>query len=208
VALNGTTLKVVGSWQIPHNSPADSDFGASPTLFTAVLPGSSKPVAMVGACNKNGTYYALKANDLAAGPVWSEVIYPGLDECISAAAWNGHDLFFGSPTTIIAGTKYVGSVRKIDPATGAVIWSTALPGQVFGSPTLDGKSVLAAAIWGFTGSKRGVYLVNANTGKVLKVLIGTTTGCCGEFAQPVFADNYVFAATLASGLTAYTPSAG
>src|SRR6185295_18515414 len=44
----------------------DSDFGSSPTLF-----GAGTPPPDVGACNKNGKYYALAANPLSA-PIWSD----------------------------------------------------------------------------------------------------------------------------------------
>ncbi len=72
VALNGTTLAPLGSWQLPVAAAGgrDSDFGASPTLFSAVLPGGKGPTALIGDCNKNGIFYALRQNNLAAGPVW------------------------------------------------------------------------------------------------------------------------------------------
>ena len=70
VKVDGTTLAKKSSWQAPTLT-TDSDFGGSPTLFSATLPGHTTPTPMVGACNKNGYYYALEQNDLAAGPVWS-----------------------------------------------------------------------------------------------------------------------------------------
>ena len=44
----------------------------SPTIFNATINGVSTP--MVGACNKNGFYYALRQSSLSAGPVWSAKI--------------------------------------------------------------------------------------------------------------------------------------
>ena len=207
VALDGKTLAELGGWQIPSSPPPppDSDFGASPTLFSAVLPGSTQPVAMIGACNKDGTYYALRADDIGAGPVWTHVVFAGLDECITAAAWNGRDLFLGTPRTTVDGTTHPGAIMELNPATGAVLWATALPGQVYGSPSLDGKGVLAVATF---GGQKELYLVDANSGKVLKRLAYGPKKCCGEFAVPVYADQYVLAATLAGGLTAYSPSSG
>ncbi len=38
-------------------------------LFSATIGGVNRQ--LVGAVNKNGIYYVLDRNDLAAGPVWS-----------------------------------------------------------------------------------------------------------------------------------------
>jgi hypothetical protein len=211
VELQGTTLAEMGSWQIPPQPQpgADSDFGGSPTLFSAVLPGSTAPTPMVGACNKIGTYYALKADDLAAGPVWTLNVSgkpdDGADECIAAAVWNGKDLFLAGPRTTIGGTSYLGSIREVNPATGQIIWATGLSGGVDGSPTLDGKGILAVATYQFTsGAANAVYLLNAKTGAIVATL-GAGGVANGEFSQPVFANQYVFAATYGDGLTAYAP---
>jgi outer membrane protein assembly factor BamB len=201
VELDGKTLQQIDSWQIPHTAPQDSDFGASPTIFSAVLPGSSAPVTMIGACNKNGKYYALRADDLSAGPVWSFIISKGGSECVTSAAWNGTDLFFGGPSTVINGTRVAGAISEIDPATGATVWETSLPGPVFGAVALDGSGVVAVATYGLTGTQ-GVYLVDASNGTILSTLRQQTG--CGEFSQPVFADNYVLSATLGCGMTAYS----
>ena len=191
-------------WQIPHNAALDSDFGASPTLFSAVLPGSTKPVPMVGACSKDGTYYALDADDLSAGPVWSIQVAGDGAECISADAWNGKDLFFGMPRTKVNGVLQNGAISEVDPATGATLWITPLPGQVWGSPSLDGSGVLAVPTYGTTGAQ-GVYLVDAGSGTILAGLTEGTDACTSEYSQPVFADQYVFMATLGCGLIAYEP---
>jgi outer membrane protein assembly factor BamB len=66
VALDANTLAKTDIWTIPPaDHGPDSDFGGSPTLFTAPLGGVSTP--MVGAENKNGTYYAWRQSNLAAG---------------------------------------------------------------------------------------------------------------------------------------------
>src|SRR5215475_9062762 len=57
VRLAASGLARQDAWQIPTGQRGpDSDFGGSPTLFSAKLAGV--PTPMVGACNKNGTYYA------------------------------------------------------------------------------------------------------------------------------------------------------
>jgi outer membrane protein assembly factor BamB len=205
-ALNGTTLALIGSWQIAaHVVADDSDFGGSPTLFTATLAPSVKPTEMVGACNKNGYYYALARDDLLAGPVWSLQVgavsnSTNNDECISAAVWNGNDLFIAGPPTSIDGTAYNGSLREVNPANGQIIWATGLPGDVDGSPAMDASGVLSVATYDFSGAPNADYLVSARTGDILATL---STNNSPEFPQPVYADRYLMLATNDAGLIVY-----
>lgn len=200
IALDGSTLAVEGSWQLPLSEQPndDSDFGGSPTLFEADLDGSSTPTAMVGACNKNGDYYAWSQDDLPAGPVWQEKIATQ-QECIAAAAYDGQHLWLGAPAGKVAGSSQPGSIREVDPATGAASWVSVVPGAVFGSPTLDGSGVLGVATY-TPGGTNAAYLYDAATGTLLATL---SNGDSPEFAQPVFAGRYVFVASLTGGLTAY-----
>ena len=55
------------------------------------------------------------------------------------------------------------------------------------------------------GETSAVYLLNEANGQVLGTI---NTGNTPVFAQPVFADNYVFVATAGGGVTAYEPAAG
>lgn len=205
VALAPGTLKVLDHWQVASSQQVkDGDFGASPTLFTATINGVATP--MVGACNKNGLYYAFKQSDLAAGPVWSTRItepYPGgAQECDAGAIWNGADLIEGggAPTTI-NGTTFAGSVQALDPATGAPVWQTGLDGTVVGSPSEDGGGVVAAPIWQSSTGKLGVYLLNASTGNVITFIPVPKSRL---FAQPVFVGkSLLIAAGPFEGLTSY-----
>jgi len=219
--LDPTTLALIDFWQIPQPQVRDADFGASPTLFNATLNGVSTP--MVGACNKNGTYYALKQSSLSAGPVWQATItvpYPGgAQECDSAATWDGTNLIEtgGAPTTI-NGDTYVGSIRSLNPATGAPIWQTGLNGTIVGSPTEDGAGVIAAPTYqtcpitttpcvtgGGPSSQLGVYLVSAATGAILGFI---STPKSPLFGQAVFTGNQLLVGAGPSlGLTAYQVSA-
>jgi polyvinyl alcohol dehydrogenase (cytochrome) len=196
VRLDPATLTKLDSWQIPASQLGkDSDFGGSPTLFSATLNNTTVP--MIGACNKNGTYYALLQDNLAAGPVWSNNVGTpdsSSGQCDAAAVWDGARLYVASNQTVIGGVTYAGSIRELDPATGSVIWARGLPGAVIGSPTLDGGGVLAVP----TFSSSGTFLVDAATGAVLR---NFTTG--PEFGQPVFADNMLFVPSQNSGLSAY-----
>jgi polyvinyl alcohol dehydrogenase (cytochrome) len=205
VALDPNTLSLLDSWQVPAAQQAqDGDFGGSPTMFTATIGGVSTP--MVGICNKNGLYYALAQDNLAAGPVWSTRItvpYPGgAKECVAAAVWDGTRLIEGGGAqTTIGGTVYQGSVQALDPATGTPLWQTGLPGTIVGSPTEDGAGVVAAVTYQSSTNQLGVYLLSAATGAVLDYI---ATPGSRLFGQPVFAQNDLLAAAGPGlGLTAY-----
>jgi outer membrane protein assembly factor BamB len=89
----------------------------------------------------------------------------------------------------------------MNAATGKVLWATGLPQQVLGTPALDGAGVLSVGTIGSgTGVTNADYLLDASTGAVLATL---NNGNSAQFAQPVFADGYLFAATQTAGLTAY-----
>ena len=209
VKLNGTTLHKEGSWQITNPHGVDSDFGASPTIFSAVLPGRATVTRLVGACNKNGDYYVLNRDDPDAGPVWFKPIgAPSVtqDVCIAAADFDGSHLFMAGPQTTVGGTQYLGSEQEMDPATGDIIWQTGLNGGPDGSSTLDGAGVISVATFDTNSSlpPSADYLLDAANGSLLATIGGASSP---EFATPVFADSYLILGTLA-GITAYSVSTG
>ena len=190
-------------WTIPPDQrDFDSDFGGSPTIFTASIGGV--PTEMVGACNKNGTYYAFNAASLSAGPVWRQQVgnpsTVGPGQCDAAALSDGTRLYVASDGTTIKGTAYDGSVRALDPATGAIIWQTGLTGAVIGTPGMDGAGVIAASSYLSTTKSNGLFLIDAATGNLLRTF---SYGAIRTFAQPVFADNELFVASQ-TALRAYT----
>jgi outer membrane protein assembly factor BamB len=190
VELDGQTLQEISAWQLPSAvKEEDYDFGSSPTLFTADLNGVETP--MVGACNKNGVYYAFEQDDIGAGPVWQHhmaaAFGKGSGICIAAAIWDGTQLIEGGGSnTTINGVQYMGSVQSLDPATGAVVWATGLAGCVMGSPSEDAGGVIAAPLFKAPNNQYGVFLLEADTGKTITRI---ATGHTLVFAQPVFADN-------------------
>jgi polyvinyl alcohol dehydrogenase (cytochrome) len=204
VRLDAKTLARQEAWKVPTAEHVpDGDFGASPTVFSAVL-GSAR-TQMVGACNKNGIYYAFRLKNLSAGPVWRFRIGVGTKKgqlaCLASAIWNGSNLFVAGPATTIGGTAAKGSVRKLNPATGAALWQRPLSGAVLGSPSLNGAGVLAVATYDVSlDVTNAAYLLRASNGVVLKRL---DTGGAREFAQPVFANRFVLLATVSNGLLAY-----
>jgi hypothetical protein len=198
VRLDPNTLQRLDGYQIVGVG-GDSDFGGSPTIFNATLAGV--PTSMVGACNKDGIYYAWKSNALSAGPVWQIRIapHPSSQECDSGAIWDGNHLYVGGCQTTIGGVSYRGSIQKLDPATGTAIWVTGLPAAIRTSPTLDGASAIAAASYDTAGTTNSSFLINANTGTYQLINDGNTPAA----ASPVFADQYVLIATVAGRIYTY-----
>jgi outer membrane protein assembly factor BamB len=207
--LDSSTLALSGSWQLKLPQAADLDFGSSPTLFDATVQGVSTP--LVGACNKNGRFYALNRQHLSRGPVWSVRVgaaaHTNQGMCLASAVWNAQagQLYLAGNTTTINGHTYAGSVREVNPATGATRWARGLGCEIMGTPALDAATgVLAAASWTQCNSgSAAVYLLNAATGSVL----GTLPVTDGGFAQPVFAGPYLLVADESGQVTAYTPGA-
>jgi outer membrane protein assembly factor BamB len=180
IKLSAVRLRLLGSFKVPERQvTSDGDFGASPVFFGSY----------VGACNKNGAFYALSQATMKL--VWWKRIASavnGYDECLATPAYNGRDLFFGGGSIIISGTPYPGSVQERLASTGRLVWSTGLAGVVLGSPALDGGGVLTAGT--YDGSAPGVFLINAATGAVIRQL---TAGLA--FGQSVFARDWLFTVT-------------
>jgi outer membrane protein assembly factor BamB len=204
--LNASTLALSGSWQLKLAQTSDLDFGSSPTLFFGNVNGV--PTSLVGACNKNGRYYALRRNHLGRGPVWSRRVgaaaHTGHGMCLSSAVWNAQAkrLYLAGNGTSINGHTYGGSVRRVNPGTGSVRWATGLGCGVLGTPALDlATGVLAVTTWTpCHNASPAIYLLNATTGKIL----GTLPLNGGGFAQPVFAGQYLLVADESGQVVAYT----
>jgi polyvinyl alcohol dehydrogenase (cytochrome) len=195
------TLKLLASFQVPKSQiTGDGDFGGSPTLFKATI--SGKTTAMVGACNKNGIYYALRRSTLSI--VWQRRIGVKssgkvLGQCQAAGAFDGRYLYMGGPGITIGGTTYRGSVERLNPATGAIGWKTGLPNGVLTSPTINGDHVIGIGTYDKSGLTNETYLVDASTGSILRTL---DPGF--DFGQSVFANGWVFTASN-TGLYAWGP---
>ena len=140
--LDASTLKITSIWQVPPSQhPPDSDFGASPMLFSAVIGGVNQH--LVGAVNKNGVYYALDRADLSAGPVWTYTAAKatalasqacGNIDAISSSTWAGP----GSPVMVAGltaqGSRCLGTVAALNPSNGQPEWQTPPAGQRRRSP--------------------------------------------------------------------------
>lgn len=174
------TLKFLGRFQVPPRQVIyDADFGGSPVFFDRY----------VGACDKNGIFYAVHQSTMKLA--WERRVGASAEDggCIAAPVWNGKRLFIAGPATTIGGTSYRGFIGERDPGDGKLIWETGLPNGVAGSPTMDGGGVIAVGTYDSTATPNATYLVSAGTGKILRNLVMGT-----DFAQSVFADNWLFTA--------------
>lgn len=193
VKIDAATLTATGKWVAPEAAVGDPDFGSSPILFTARL--GDTDTKMVGACNKDGFFYALRADTMQL--VWSREVGTGDDAgetaCLSGGVWDGTRLFVAGNTTTIAGTTVPGSVRRLDPATGAVLWATPLGANPLGSGSVNANGLLAYAgtDWSM-GAGNGATVLDAATGSVVRVLDDRAE--YPEFAQPVWSDGRLYAA--------------
>jgi outer membrane protein assembly factor BamB len=201
VKLDARTGAELGVFHAPTVGVGDSDFGSGTTIWSATVDGVKKE--LVGACNKDGWFYALDTEPTADGElplVWKvEIGSPssaGENGCLSGAViekGTGRMFIAGD---VIDGTTETGRVREVDPATGATIWETPLPANALGSGSINGNGVLAYAGMHWENQPdNGVYLLDASTGTLLATLkdaADATPECptCSydEFAQPVWAD--------------------
>lgn len=196
VRLDGTTMAKVSSWTVP-TSDTDSDFGSSPTLFTAPN-GQGGTLSLVGACSKNGYYYALNRASLSAGPVWS--FHVGAyatdpDSCIAGAAFDGSHLYVAGPSTTINGIAYSGSIRALNPATGTPVWEVGLPDNVVGTPTVNGSGVLAVGTYALGSTTNATRLFQTSNGALLATLQTKLL-----FAQPVWVNDELILGTRSTGI--------
>jgi outer membrane protein assembly factor BamB/regulation of enolase protein 1 (concanavalin A-like superfamily) len=198
VAIDAGTMNVVDTWKLPEaDAVLDSDFSTSPTMYS-----DSHGTPMLASINKNGQAYALRRGNLAAGPVWNQTIAVGGDcptcgeSSVSSGTVGGGRLFMGGETTTIGSTGYQGSVRALNPDTGAVLWEHPTTGPVIGH--------LAYA--------NG--LVYSSSGTVLEALDAVTGNRLysydfglGLYAGPVVAEGKVFVGTLSGKEYAFSLTA-
>jgi polyvinyl alcohol dehydrogenase (cytochrome) len=166
---------MVGHWQIPsaQHGP-DSDFGSTPTMFTATIGGASTP--MVGLQNKNGVYYAFRSGSLGSGPVWKSRI-ASAGECpqcghgdIPPSAYDGSSLYIAGGNTHIKGAFCAGSLQALDPASGHRTWQKCLTsGPVLGAVT----AVPGVA---FVAEGQNVLAVSTSTGGTLFTYTDSSSG--------------------------------
>ena len=166
VELSASNLAFIHHWQVPASQDvSDGDIGNTPTLFSATINGSQHQ--LVGVAGKNGYYYALDRANINAGPVWEDKIAVGGDcpQCgngsISPSAWDGTTLFVAGGASTINGASCAGTVRAVNPATGAYRWQHCmLAGPVLGAVTVV-PGVVAI------GQGNAIIVMSATTGATI-----------------------------------------
>jgi outer membrane protein assembly factor BamB len=103
------------------------------------------------------------------------------------------------PGTTIRGKHYRGSIERMAPATGAIVWQTGLPEGVLTSPAVNAGGVIGVGTYDNGTAANVTYLVNASTGAILRHLDKGV-----DFPQVAFADGWVYTAGIA-GLFAWGP---
>lgn len=141
LALRASDLSLISSWQVPPaNQFKDSDFGTTPTLFTATINGAVVPLLGVG--NKDGIYYAFNSTAIGSGPIWQDQLWPsgvnptGGEGSISPSSFDGTTLYVAGGAAMVGGVKCKGSAFALNPATGAELWAVCMAtGSVVGAVT-------------------------------------------------------------------------
>jgi outer membrane protein assembly factor BamB len=203
VALNASDLSLIGVYQPPDNA-GDNDFGATPILFSATIGGQL--TEMVGAVNKNGTYYALNRANLDAGPIWTHFIgVPGqcgscTAEYSSNASFDGSTLYVAGDVGEINGVTCPGTLSALDPATGQARWADCLQqGRVLG------------AVTGAPG------IVEVNAGDTVLVVDDTDGATLFSYTEPsgnyffgpaYIADGVLYVSNNDGNLLAFAPAPG
>jgi outer membrane protein assembly factor BamB len=158
----------------------------------------------VGACDKNGIYYALDRATMQVAwetRIGAKSSSASPAQCSAAAIYDGSHLYVAGDPTTINGVSYRGSALQMDPSTGAILWQTGLPNSAIGSPSMNGGGVMVIGTYDFTSTPNAFYLVNAANGQLLGTLLSGST----DFAQPVFANGDLFLANVGKGLKVYKP---
>jgi outer membrane protein assembly factor BamB len=151
------------------------DFGDSAAFVSYPLIVDGR--VFVTGSTPNGAVASLRALDLATGNViWGPVDIGGVDEWSNAAYGDGR-------LYVLVAT---GLLTAFDPATGAAIWSTQLPGQSdFSSPPTAAGGMVYAAGFGLDGT---VYGVDGSTGTV----VWTAPVLGGDACSPALSADAVF----------------
>jgi polyvinyl alcohol dehydrogenase (cytochrome) len=193
VALRTSDLGLVGAWQSASALQyGDSDFGSTPTLFTATVGGATRQ--MVGVANKNGLYYAFDAAHVGNGPVWTTQVSdvamcPACgDGGFAPGAWDGKLLYEPGGKTTINGAPCPGGLRALDPANGAVVWSACYPGPTYAALTL-GPGFL---VIGASPALLVVGTQGASAGRVLYSFADPQAPNTWFFGAPSVADGVLY----------------
>ncbi len=192
VALDASTLAIKDRWQIPQSQQStDGDFGATPTLF------DYKGGHYIGALNKNGIYYMLDRTDLAAGPLWQQVLSSSSGKVngdnISSSCYNNGVVYTGSAGGVNNGQPYGGTVGAFTADTGAPLWFFQTPGKMLSPVTCTSDLVVdnQAQTVEVRSAANGSVLFSYATKKEI-------------FATSIISNGYLYAASSDKAVYAFT----
>ena len=165
VELKLTDLSVVASWKVPYKEAyGDGDFGSTPTFFEASSGGTLHH--MVGLINKNGYYYAFDRTNIAAGPLWKDLLaLPGNSPehgrgSISSSVVNPQSIFVATGAATFNGKTCAGSVASMKQGNGLLNWQKCLPAPVL-------APVIAVSGMIVVGAGNTMYILNMLNGQPL-----------------------------------------
>ena len=155
VSLNASTLALGHVWKVPlAERIRDSDFGATPTLYTpSGFPG------LVTAASKNGYLYTWYQSNLTL--LWQKDMTTSV--YVGTTTESQGRIFGVTPDASVHGTAFESTVFSINPLTGAFHWRIGLPGDVegtYGAPMWVNGVLLVN-----DGSY--LYLIDASNGTIL-----------------------------------------
>ncbi|CAI9752692.1 unnamed protein product [Fraxinus pennsylvanica] len=154
----------------PPGPNLDADFGEAPMMLSVYVNGSKLDIVV--AVQKSGFAWALRRDN--GGLVWSTEAGPG--GAVGGGTWGAATDKIRVYTNIANGNKQNftllpskkvttgGGWVAMDPSTGRILWSTALPHNATTNPVTIANGVLFA---GSTYKTGPVYAINAKNGKIL-----------------------------------------
>ncbi len=203
IKLHASDLSYVSSWQVPSSQQGfDTDFGSTPTFFTATINGTV--TSMVGVGNKNGIYYAFNRSHIGQGPIWEATVAISGDcpQCgtgtISPSAFDGKTLYVAGGNTTINGNSCAGGLRALNPATGNFIWEHCMnSGPILGAVTV---------VPGVVAITEGTYLlvVDASTSKTLFRYQDTNSSSL-FYASPSISNGVLYVGNMDGNLYSFIP---
>jgi outer membrane protein assembly factor BamB len=224
IKLNGSTGALM--WKAPAPQYlSDPDYASSPILF------QGGGVGLVGATNKDGWFRVYRQSD--GVEVWqAQVGSQGTEadtSISSGGVWDGTHLFVLSNATKTGGTwtqfpygvwtpqggtSTPGSLRQLDPATGALVsvggsrWELPMPSNMMGPCSMNANSLLVCAGGQLqnvddNAHNNGVFVIDTTRPASSAIVAhledrpnGTNTVNFGEFAQPIIENGAILAANL------------
>jgi outer membrane protein assembly factor BamB len=157
VALHPETLAILAAHQeaLPER---DLDFGTTPIVFH-----DDRGRTLVGANQKNRTFFAYDVDRLGDGPVWQRPT--GLS--VGAMPAYDPDLGPGGTLFIVGGSSLL---YAVDPATGADRWGPVVVG------TPNGNMALANGLVFIGGGNGHVLVIDGRTGTLLRAIVPESPG--------------------------------